>query len=63
MGDGKYAMVAPWMENGNIMEFLKENLQANPLKLVRIVFRSTYLLIEFDYSWRTPCVGFSICIA
>ena len=50
MGDGKYAMVAPWMENGNIIEFLKENLQANPLKLVCTVFYFTYLLTESGYS-------------
>lgn len=36
MGDGgSYAMVAPWMENGNIVEFLEENPGADPLKLAR----------------------------
>jgi len=63
MGDGKYAMVAPWMENGNIIEFLRGNLQVNPLKLVRTVFYFTHLLIEPCHSWRTPCVVFSISTA
>ena len=63
MGDGKYAMVAPWMENGNIIEFLRGNFQANPLKLVRAMFYLTHLLIEFGRSWRTQCVVFSISMA
>jgi serine/threonine protein kinase len=32
----QYSMVSPWMENGNIIDFLRENHQANPLKLVRL---------------------------
>lgn len=44
MGDEEYAMVMPWMANGTIIEFLKENLQANPLKLARTVFRFTNLI-------------------
>ena len=32
--DGEYALVAPWMDNGNIVEFLRENEEINPLKLV-----------------------------
>jgi len=63
MGDGKYAMVAPWMENGNIIEFLRENLQANPLKLARTAFYFVHLLIESGHSWRTPCAAFSISTA
>ena len=50
MGDGKYAMVAPWMENGNIIEFLRENPQANPLKLVNPAFHFAHPLIESGYS-------------
>jgi len=34
MGDEQYTMVSPWMEK-NIVEFLKEDTKANPLKLVR----------------------------
>ena len=30
----KCSMVSPWMENGSIVEFLRGNSQANPLKLV-----------------------------
>ena len=44
MGDEEYTMVMPWMANGTIIEFLKENLQANPLKLARTVFRFTNLI-------------------
>ena len=31
-------MVSPWMENRNILEFLRGNPEANPLKLARPVF-------------------------
>ena len=56
-------MVAPWMENGNIIEFLRENSQANPLKLVRTAFYFAHLLIESGHSWRTLHVDFSIFTA
>ena len=35
MDDNGYAVVSPWMENGNIMDYVKKEFQANPLKLVR----------------------------
>jgi hypothetical protein len=38
MNEEEYSMVSPWMENGNIIEFLRENLEANPLKLARHMF-------------------------
>ena len=50
MGDGEYTMVSPWMENGNIVEFLRENPEANPLKLVYTTFRFIRLLTEAGYS-------------
>jgi hypothetical protein len=63
MDGEKYAMVAPWMENGNIVEFLREDLQVNPLKLARTMFYFTHLFIESGHSWRTPHVVFNISIA
>jgi len=46
MNGGEYTMISPWMENGNIVEFLKENPEANPLKLVCTTFRFIYPLTE-----------------
>jgi len=28
------AVVSPWMENGNAIDYLRENHEANPVKLV-----------------------------
>ena len=50
MDDKEYAMVAPWMDNGNIMEFLRENPQANSLKLARTIFCFIPLSVEFGRS-------------
>jgi len=47
--DGEYALVAPWMDNGNIIDYLRENEQANPLKLVR-----TTMLRFLDFMTE-PC--------
>ena len=63
MDDKECTMVAPWMENGSIVEFLREELEANPLKLARTVFCSVHLLTESGRSWRTPFEAFSTCIA
>ena len=46
----KYSMVSPWMENGNIVEFLRENLQANPLKLARLMFNFIHHLTNSGHS-------------
>jgi len=56
-------MVAPWMENGNIVEFLRDNLQANPLKLAGSIFHFVYPFVESSHSWRTPHAVYSISIA
>ena len=32
-----FSMVSVWMENGNIMSFLKKNPDQNPFSLVRIL--------------------------
>ena len=32
--EGGHSVVSPWMKNGNIIQFLRKNPQANPLKLV-----------------------------
>jgi hypothetical protein len=52
MNENEYSMVAPWMDNGNVIEFLKdpENHQANPLKLVCIVFHFIHLFVESGHS-------------
>jgi len=47
MMDGKECtMVAPWMDNGYIIEFLRKDLEANPLKLARTVFHFARLSTE-----------------
>jgi len=63
MDDVEYSMVAPWMENGNIVEYLRENLQVNPLKLAGTLFHLVYLSVESHHSWRTPRAVFSISMA
>ena len=50
MKDKECLMVAPWMENGNIVEFLKANPWTNPLKLARTTSRSIRFFIEFGHS-------------
>ena len=44
MDSKEYKMVTPWMENGTIVDFLRKNPQANPLKLARNVFNFVHLL-------------------
>ncbi|KAF9654244.1 kinase-like protein [Thelephora ganbajun] len=34
MNDKEYVMVSPWMENRNIVDYLRKSLQTNPLKLL-----------------------------
>ena len=63
MDDDECAVVMPWMENGNIVEFLEKDLQANPLKLARPMFRFIHLFVESSHSWKTPRVDFSISTA
>ena len=62
VGDGGCAMVSPWMENGNIVEFLRKDSRADPLKLVCTVFHFVHFFIESSHSWRTRRAVFSICI-
>lgn len=50
MDDKEYTMVTPWMANGTIVEFLKKNLRANPLKLARNMLHSIHLLTEPGHS-------------
>ena len=35
VGEHRFAMVSEWMENGNINEFVKQDLHANRVELVR----------------------------
>jgi len=46
MDNEEYTMVTPWMANGTVVEFLRENLRANPLKLARTMFHFMHPLIE-----------------
>ena len=39
-------MVAPWMENGNIVDYVREEPQVNPLKLARNMFHFTQRSID-----------------
>ena len=50
MDEKQYSMVSPWMDNGNIMEFLRENLQANPLKLARPLLHFAHHFVDSGYS-------------
>jgi len=50
MNDKEYTMVTPLMKNGTIVDFLRGNLQANPLKLARNVFRFIRLSTESGHS-------------
>jgi len=50
MDDKEYTMVTPLMKNGTIVDFLRNNLQANPLKLARNVFRFARFLTESGHS-------------
>jgi serine/threonine protein kinase len=45
MTEDRFVMVSEWMTNGSINEFLKAQLDADRLKLVRIPFKSLFLLI------------------
>jgi len=54
-------MVSPWMENGSIIDFLREDLEANPLELVHTaMFCPVPLSTESCHSWRMPHAVFSI---
>ena len=50
MDEKEYSMVSPWMENGNIVEFLREDLQANPLKLVRPMLHFVHHFVDYCHS-------------
>ena len=63
MDDKEYTMVTPLMKNGTIVDFLRDNLQVNPLKLARNAFRFIHLFTEADRSWVMPSVVFSISTA
>ena len=63
MDDKEYIMVTPLMKNGTIVDFLKKNVEANPLKLASNAFHFVRFLTESSHSWRTPCKVFSISTA
>jgi len=50
INDKECTMVTPLMTNGTIVDFLRENLQANPLKLARNMFHSVFFLTESVHS-------------
>jgi len=50
MNEKEYSMVSPWMDNGNIMEFLREDLQANPLKLVHPILHFVHHFVDPGHS-------------
>ena len=59
VGEKQYSMVSPWMENGSIVGFLRENVQANPLKLVGL-FYFMHHAVDSGHSWRMLHAVFSI---
>ena len=56
MNDNEYAMVSPWMDNGTIVNHVREDLEANPLKLVCDVSRSRNSLSN-PVAARRRCAG------
>ena len=38
MSEGRFVIVSEWMAKGNINEFVKVNLSADRLELVRLLF-------------------------
>jgi len=50
MDDKEFSMVAPWMDNGNIVDHVREDHQANPIKLARTMFKFIQLFIESGHS-------------
>ena len=47
MTENQFAMASEWMTNGNIVEFLKENPDANRFELVGFPFKNPFpMLIE-----------------
>ena len=37
MADNRFVMASEWMKNGNIIDFLKDKLDADRLELVRLI--------------------------
>jgi hypothetical protein len=48
-------MVSEWMVNGNIIQFLKANVNADRLVLVRFLFRVPPSLDVNDYTITVAC--------
>jgi hypothetical protein len=50
MNDEELAMVSPWIDNGNIIDYLRDNTQTNALKLARNTPYPVYSFIESRHS-------------
>lgn len=48
MDDGGCAMVAPWMDNGNIVDYVREEPHVNPLRLLEEATRGLQYLHSVD---------------
>jgi len=48
MIEKEFCVVSPWMDNGNIVNFLKENREENPLKLLEDAARGLQYLHSVD---------------
>ena len=59
MENESYAMVVPWMDNGDIVEYVREEPQTNPLKLARSPFHLMQQSIESRHSWRALSLVFN----
>lgn len=53
------AVVSPWMENGNVVDFLRENHEANPVKLVCCAKIPPRFLADSCRSWKSPSKAYN----
>jgi len=54
------AVVSPWMEDGNVMDYLRENHEANPVKLVRCAKILPRFLADSCPSWKRASSAYNI---
>ena len=45
MGNGEFCLISPWMNNGPIMEYIRDNHHINPLELVCMNWQSRVILL------------------
>ena len=56
--NGAPAIVTPWMENGNINEYLEKHPEANQFRLVRLAISSSMTAFSFPHCQFPACVRY-----